>query len=207
MPFKLYYTPTSCGGANFIAAHIGGLKFDSETVDLKTHKTASGADFYAVNPKGNVPTVVTSDGLVLAENIATLLYINDRIVAEGAGEALAPAHGSREWYAFLHNLSFVATELHKAIGYLFFPTLTDEARAAHKSTLVTKRLKDFEELLGGKKFLNGDKLTVADIYAYVVLSWTGYVGVDLTPFPVAQAFFTRVKELPKVQAAHAAMAK
>ena len=48
--FKLYYTPTSCGAANFLAASIGGLQFDSETVDLPTHKTKSGIDFYTINP-------------------------------------------------------------------------------------------------------------------------------------------------------------
>ena len=54
---KLYYTATSCGAANFIAAHILGLPIESEVVVLATHKTASGADFYTVNAKGNVPTI------------------------------------------------------------------------------------------------------------------------------------------------------
>lgn len=49
---KLYYTPTSCGGASFIVAHALGLNIECEQVTLATHKTASGADFYAINPKG-----------------------------------------------------------------------------------------------------------------------------------------------------------
>jgi glutathione S-transferase len=48
---KLYYTPTSCGAASFIVAHALGLNIPCETVDLATHKTASGADYYAINPK------------------------------------------------------------------------------------------------------------------------------------------------------------
>ena len=52
---KLYYTPTSCGAASFIAAYSAGVKLDCETVDISTHKTASGADYYAVNPLGAWP--------------------------------------------------------------------------------------------------------------------------------------------------------
>lgn len=49
---KLYYTPTSCGAASFIVASMCALPIQCEEVDLSTHKTASGADFYKINPKG-----------------------------------------------------------------------------------------------------------------------------------------------------------
>ena len=75
---KLYYTPTSCGAASFIAAHTAGLKLDCETVDLGSHKTASGADFYAANPKGNVPALVLDDGTCLNEGAAVLQWIADQ---------------------------------------------------------------------------------------------------------------------------------
>ena len=40
---------------------------------------------------------------------------------------------------------------------------------------------------------------------YIILSWSGYVGVDLTPFAKLNAFTERVKAMPKVAEAHAAM--
>ena len=76
---KLYYTPTSCGAASFIAAHIAGVRIEAEQVALNTHLTASGADFYAINPKGNVPTLVVSDGFVLNEGAAVLQWIADQV--------------------------------------------------------------------------------------------------------------------------------
>src|SRR5580698_10851704 len=124
-PFKLYYTPTSCGAANFLAATIGGLTFDSEVVDLPTHKTKSGADFYKINPKGNVPTIVFPNGSILNENVATLTYLAD------AGNAhLAPKDGTPERYQYLNDVGFVATELHKGVGALFNTGLSPEAREA-----------------------------------------------------------------------------
>jgi glutaredoxin len=77
---KLYYTPTSCGAASFISAMYGGLQIECEQVDLKNHKTVtSGQDFYTINPKGNVPTLVLDDGIVLNENAAVLQWIADHV--------------------------------------------------------------------------------------------------------------------------------
>jgi glutathione S-transferase len=76
---KLYYTSTSCGAASFIAAHIAGVRLEAEQVNLQTHTTASGAEFYAINPKGNVPALVFDDGFVLNEGSAVLQYIADQV--------------------------------------------------------------------------------------------------------------------------------
>ena len=72
---KLYYTPTSCGAASFISAYVAGVSLEAEQVNIYDHTTASGADFYAINPKGNVPTIVVDGKTVLNENVATLSYI------------------------------------------------------------------------------------------------------------------------------------
>lgn len=197
--FKLYYTPTSCGAANFIAASMGGLQFDSETVDLATHKTKSGADFYSINPKGNVPTVVLPDGTMFNENVATLTYIAD---AGNAG--LAPRQGTPERYQYLNHLAFVATELHKGVGALFNPALSPEAREGAKG-IALKKIDQLVGLLdGGKKsFLNGKTLSAADLYAYIVLSWTGYLSIELPA--AAQAYFDGIKANEGVQKGHAAI--
>lgn len=76
---KLYYTPTSCGAASFIVAHALKLNVECEQVNLGDHKTASGQDFYAINPKGNVPALVLDDGTVLNEGAAVLQYLGDQV--------------------------------------------------------------------------------------------------------------------------------
>ena len=79
---KLFYTPTSCGAASFITAFAGKLPgIQTEQVDLSTHKTASGADFYEINPKGNVPALVLDNGTLLNENVAVLQYLADQVRA------------------------------------------------------------------------------------------------------------------------------
>lgn len=78
---KLYYSPISCGAASFIAMVGAGLQFEVEQVYLDCHRTASDADFYTINPKGNVPCLVLDDGTILNENVAVLQYIADQVGA------------------------------------------------------------------------------------------------------------------------------
>jgi glutathione S-transferase len=197
--FKLYYTPTSCGAASFLAATIGGLTFDSEVVDLPTHKTKSGADFCTINPKGNVPTIVFPDGSILNENVATLSYL-----ADTGNAGLAPKEGTPERYQFINHLAFVATELHKGVGALFNPGLSPEAKEGAKGNALKKIDQLIVLLDGGKKsFLNGKSLSAADLYAYIVLSWTGYLGITLSA--EAQAYFDGIKANEAVQKGHAAI--
>lgn len=196
---KLYYTPSSCGAASFITATIGGLKFDSETVDLSSHKTKSGADFYAINWKGNVPAIVLPDGSILNENVASLTYLADQ------GDAgLAPKEGTPERYQYLNHVGFVASELHKAFGPLFNTSLTAEAREGAK-VMADKKIDQLVRFLDGgkKRFLNGTSLSAADIYAYIVLGWAGYLGVTLSA--PAQAYFDGIKAEERVAKAYAAM--
>ena len=141
MTFKLYYTPTSCGAANFIVAAAGGTEFDSELIDLATHKTASGGDFYAVNPKGNVPTVVLGDGSILNENVGTLVYLADQNPDTG----LSPKAGTSEYYQHMNILGFAATELHQGTiplwNNMYDPNYPSSMVSAEKEGLK-KNIKD-----------------------------------------------------------------
>jgi hypothetical protein len=65
MAAQLYYTPSSCGAANYISAYKAGLigsKVEAFEVDIGSHTIltgpSTGKSFYEVNPKGNVPALV-----------------------------------------------------------------------------------------------------------------------------------------------------
>lgn len=202
---KLYYTPTSCGAANFIAAFKAGLKFDSEQVNLQTHLTASGVDFYTVNPNGNVPTLVLDDGTVLSENSAVLQYIADQAPASG----LAPPAGTLARYQLINELSFIATELHQGVTRLFRPN-SPEVTAANLE-VAKQRLAKGEKhvaarLAAGKQFLLGDNFTVADSYLFIILSWFPYLKLSYDDYPALGAFYKGIAALDFVQAAQARIA-
>ena len=100
----------------------------------------------------------------------------------------------------------MASELHASCGPLFGPA-SDEVKAYLLARVEKKYSTLNDLLLKDKSFLVGNDFTVADSYAYIVISWAGYLGLDMTKFPVVQAYFERVKALPNVAAAHARMAE
>lgn len=59
---KLYCYPGACSPAPHIVLRELGCAFELERTDIATKRTAGGADFMAVNPKGYVPALAPDDG-------------------------------------------------------------------------------------------------------------------------------------------------
>lgn len=192
---KLYYSPGACSMAVHITAREAGLPVSLVKVDLRTHKTEDGADFYSINPKGYVPAVELPEGGLLTEVAAVVQYVAEKAPQSG----LAPAAGAPERYRFLEWLTFISSELHKGMSPLFH-SLSAEAKAATKEKLAT-RFAILEKALTGRDYLTGSQFTAADAYAFTILNWTGMLSIDLQPFPAVRAFMDRVAARPAVQEA------
>lgn len=190
---KLYYLPGSCSLASHIALREIGAEFDLERIDAAN----KSADFLALNPKGYVPALTLDDGDLLTENAAILQFIAD----SKPSAALAPAAGSRERLHLQEHLNYVATELHKSFSPLFKADSSEAEKEAAKKK-VAQKLDYVEELLSdGRSYLMGDGFSVADIYLYVISTWTGPTGIGLDAWPHVAAFQQRIAARETVQAA------
>ena len=167
---KLYYAPGACSLADHLALEESGLAYSTEKVDLKAKRTETGKDFALVNPKGYVPALELDDGEILTENIAVLLYIADK-----TGK-LIPGGGLPRWRV-VETLAYVSTELHKNFKPFFNPAATDADRAEAKKTLE-KRLALLDAGLGGRSYIVGEDISVADCYLFVMLMWARKNGVE-----------------------------
>lgn len=196
---KLFYSP----GASSLPAHIAlqesGLAFEAETVDLGAKKTASGADFFAINAKGYVPALVLDDGQVLTEGVAILQYVADRAPAAG----LAPAAGTPAHYRLLEWLNYLATEVHKSYSPLFNPKASDDWKNFARAAL-DRRLAFVATHLDSSPYLLGDQYSVADAYLFTILGWSKWVKVDLSRWPVFEAYSARIAARPAVASTLAA---
>jgi glutathione S-transferase len=192
---KLYYSPGACSLSPHIVACEAGIPVELEKVDLASHKTEKGQDFMAINPKGYVPALSLDDGSVLTEGPAIVQYLADQKPASG----LAPAAGSIDRYRLQEWLTFIGTELHKSFGTLFNKASSDDAKQTAKAN-IGKRLAYLNEQLASKQFLLG-KFTVADAYAFTIVNWTNFVGIDLKPYANLSAYMARVSGRPGVQEA------
>lgn len=196
---KLYYAPGACSLSPHIALREAGLPFELARVSTKTHQTADGGDFYAINSKGYVPVLEWDDGERLTEGPAIVQWIADQAPASG----LAPAAGTRERYRLQEWLNFITSELHKGFGPLFVPSFPADAKGFVIENLK-KRLAWVDAQLAGKDYLMGSQFTVADAYLFTVTNWAAYVQLSLADFPNLRAHQARVAARPAVQAAMAA---
>ncbi|MFP5304449.1 MAG: glutathione transferase GstA [Gammaproteobacteria bacterium] len=196
---KLYFSPGACSLASHIVLHELALPHEIVRVDTKKKLTESGEDFWKINPKGYVPALVLDDGQMLTEGPAILQYLADRKPEAG----LAPPAGTMERYRLQEWLGYLNSEIHKTFSLYFIPGVADAEKAAAGERLA-KKFDWLQSALGDGPYLMGDRFTVADAYAYTLLNWTGYVGIDLDRWPGLKSYQLRVRELPAVQKAHAA---
>lgn len=193
---KLYYSPGACSLSPHIVVCETGIPVDLEKVNLADHKTETGQDYMAINPKGYVPALRLDDGSVLTEGPAIVQYLADQKPATG----LAPAAGTIERYRLQEWLTFIGTELHKSFGTLFNPATPEETKKTAKAN-IAKRLSYLNDQLANRQFLLGNHFTVADAYAFTIVNWTNFVHIDLKPYPHLAAYVARVAARPKVHEA------
>jgi glutathione S-transferase len=194
---KLYYSPAACSLAPHIALIETGATFTTEKVDTRAKKTETGADFWAINPKGYVPTIVLDDGEVLTEGVVMQQYIAD-LKPEAK---LAPPRGTKERRKLEELMVYLSTEVHKGFSPLFNPATPDEYKTIAKEA-IGKRFDLLEtQLSDGRPFLTGDQFTIADAYLFTLSNWTKFTGIDLARWPNISAFAGRVAARPSVQQA------
>ena len=169
-----------------------GIPFTWIDVDVVKNETRT-RDFLAMNPAGQVPTILLEDGRPLAQSNAIILHLAD-------GSALIPSDAYDRarmfewmfWEQYSHEpyvavARFQVKELGRRVEDLE-PRIVERGRAA---------LQRLEDALAGCRFLVGEALTLADIslVAYTRMAEDG--GFRLADYPAATAWVERVEaELP-----------
>jgi len=193
---KLYYCPGSCSLCPDIVLREAGAAFDLVKVNLQGKKLADGADYYAVNPKGQVPVLVLDDGQTLTETAAIVQYVAD----QHPQADLAPVAGSAARYRLQEWLSFIGSELHKTFPALFIPRYPAEYKPFARQTLERKFV-TLDRHLANNPYLMGEKFSVADAYCFAIMIWHERSDIDLAPWPNLKSYVERIGARPKVREA------
>lgn len=194
---KLYYSPGACSLASHIILNEINVDFDLERVDLSTHTTEKGKDFYSINAKGYVPALEINPGLILTENVAILPFLaqhdpkQDLIPPSGLGRAKV-----LEWLGYLNS------ELQEAYSPFFSGKLRDEEKQDGYAKL-DKLLDYIESYLSDSDFdyLVNDNFGPADAYLFVITNWSKLIQHDLSKFTHVLALRKKVAARQSVQIA------
>jgi len=193
---KLYFAPAACSLAVHIALREAGIAFDTVKVDLATHKTEDGADYFDISPRGYVPLLEFDDGSRHTEAAALLQYIAD----QDPTQALIGQLGSTRRLAVTEWLAFVASELHKAFSpWLWHKETADSTKRDVKAKLAV-RFAELDKHLAEREYLAGE-FSVADAYAFTIVNWSNFLGIPLSDTPHLREYLARVSARPAVVAA------
>jgi glutathione S-transferase len=203
---KLYFAPGACSFVPHTLLEASGAPF--EPVMVKIHKGENYEDAYkAVNPRSQVPALVTEQGEVITQIVAIVAYLHERFPALQIlpSDALARAK-------VLETLAWMNNTVHPTFTHIFMPhkfagdaAVHGELRA-HNTQLYRGMLGDLEALAaaaeaGGRAWLGGAQFGPLDAYALTLLRWGSIAGIDPAGYPHAWALAQRVAALPAVQRA------
>lgn len=165
-----------------------GVPFDWREVDVMTGHTRT-PEYLALNPAGQVPTVVFDDGRPLAQSNAIILHLAE-------GSALIPADAFArakmlEWL-FWEQYSHEPTVAVARYRMLFL----GESRAQLEPRLIERgeaALARLELGLHDGPYLVEGGLTLADIALVAYTRWAHEGGFDLGAYPRVRAWITRLE--------------
>ena len=192
---KLYYATGACSLAVHIALREAALPFELVKVDLASHTTADGRDFYRIAPRGYVPLLELDDGSRFSEASALMQYVADL----QPGRPLIGEPGTIRRLSVCQWLAFISTELHKTCSPLWRPD-TPEATRSSAIARLNKAFAELDQLLGQQQWLTGE-FSVADGYAFTVVGWAKTLKLPLDSYPQLQAYLARMAARPAVRAA------
>lgn len=175
---RLFFYPHACSMASHIALKETGQVFDTEFVDLSTKVTGSGLDYLKINPKGAVPALGLENGKVITEVTTILTYLADLVPEKN----LIPKSSSFERYEMMSLLSFISMDIHKNFSAFFYKEKIDPWIEVSKHKL-SRNFDFIENKLQSNQYLNGNEISIADFYFFVMLHWCDYFSIDLEKWP------------------------
>jgi len=194
---KLYYAPDTCALASHIALEQVGAEYEALRVDF-SKKEESSPEYLQMNPKGRVPTLVTSRG-ILTETPAILQYICQAYPDAG----LAPLDDIFETARMNAFNSYLCSTVHVAHAHRMRGNRwADDPRAiAAMKNKVPQSVGDsfavIEDQLEGPWVL-GINYSISDIYLFTLAQWLEADGVDPGQFPKVADHRSRMLQNPAV---------
>ena len=194
------YTLYRNAGAGSIAPESmfeeAGVDYEKVEVDL----AEKSPEFLAVNPLGQVPTLVLEDGTLLTESGAMVLYLADRY----PDAQLAPPIGDPARAPFCRWLFFLSANVYNGtLRFLYADTLSTDPGAAEGIKAMAARDLDryfdlVEAALDPGPYLLGARYSGADAYLWMLSGWQDDRDALFARCPRLKTLCERVGERPAI---------
>jgi glutathione S-transferase len=199
--FTLYGRKAS--GSAAVEALLAVLKASHSLEEVsKTEDGLCPAWFLSLNPRGLVPVLKLPDDSVMTESAAMMIHLADCFPEAG----LAPPVGTAARAQYLRWMIYAATTLYMTDLRLYYPDRYS-ADISHADAVKAKAILDlnaeFDVLtaaLGDEPFILGEKMSAADIYAAMIISWSEDVQALLNRQHKLRRLYDAVSANPVIRA-------
>ena len=201
---KLFFASNTCALASHIALEEAAAPYEAVRVDFRTNEQRK-PEYLAINPKGRVPALLTSRG-ILTETPAILAFIAQSFPVA----RLAPLDDPYEFARVQAFNSYLCSTVHVAHAHRMrgYRWADDPAAIAEMQRKVPTTVGDCFELIESTMlegpWVMGDRYTVCDPYLFTLSQWLDGDGVDVKRFPKVVELQQRMNARPAVQRALAA---
>ena len=182
-----------------------GITLEQENIDLMGGENRR-PDFLAKNPAGQSPCLLLDDGGYLAEITAICEYLDEKYPGDSLiGRTPEERAETRMWTrrVDLNICEPLANGFRFSEGLPIFKDriVTVPEAAAGLKRIAQDRIEWLNGQLGGKTFICGDRLTLADILLYCFLAFGNAVGQPLNSnFTNVKSWFDRMAARPSAGA-------
>lgn len=199
--YRLYHDIQTGSAAPMALLDLVGAPYEVVRIDIHApdHPTA---EFRAVNPLGQIPTLAMPDGQIVSESAAIMMAIAEAHPESG----MAPAPGTAARPAFLRWMVYLAVNVYPAVRRIYYSSDVVESEADHdgvRRLAMAELQRDWavmEASLAPAAYLLGAAPTALDLYAAMLSRW----GIDQDWFcqtcPKLAAARDRIEADPKVAA-------
>src|SRR5262245_27564802 len=197
--FEFFYAPNTCALASHIALEEAGAEYDAVRVDFKAN-AQRGPEYLAINPKGRVPALVTSEG-ILTETPAILAFIAQTYPKARLAPVDQPFAFARmqAFNSYLCSTVHVA-HAHRMRGYRWADEPAAlEAMKKKVSVSVGECFDLIERTMFKGPWVMGEAYSVCDPYLFTLAQWLEADGVEPSRFPKVQDHRTRMAVRPSVK--------
>lgn len=189
--FTLYGNANSQPAARIaLFFRMAGVPFAYRHVDLRSGQQKT-PEYRAINRFGRVPTLVHGDR-TLSESSVILAYLAEQTGHFGGRDA-AETLRLAEWLSWLADMLL---PVQRARGVRKFNG--DANALPWIDASAASGLALFDEHLAGRDFIEGGRVTIADIFAFPWIDLLDESGVDAAQYPNIQAWATRMRAQPGV---------
>jgi glutathione S-transferase len=160
-----------------------GIRVPTEQVDIAKAENR-GPAYLAKNPLGGVPILELDDGSVIAESVAICRYFEETQPNPPLMGVDAKDRAAVEMWQRRMELE-VALPIMQTFRntHAFFkgriPQVAEYGEVCRKA--AESRMRWMDEELAGRKFVTGDRYTIADITLLVGIDFGRVTGIRITP--------------------------